>query len=233
MYRLGQRKKRSKKPIIIGSGIVLLAALVLGGYLFVKQASEEGAQIKNGSATVRYVSAGPSQKSHFDEGLFSFDLPPAWKLVDHEVPPASNYNVYTFQGTTATESSRLVSVYVDQIPTDMAVNHELSVQVQGNGLSHGTVSDNCVNFVSDASRTTPQAVAHEVSSSRWDGVDFLCDLGNYNRNVTGIGAQGAINKVTLAGPKHGAHSYFIVYTDANITPDYTVLYNLLDSFQAQ
>jgi hypothetical protein len=233
MYRLGKRKKRSKTPIIFGSILLFLLVLGTAGYSFVKNASRNSTHIKNGAATVRYVSASSSQKSHFDEDNFSINLPAAWKLVNHQVPPASRYNVYTFQGTTAVESSRLVAVYVDLIPADLAVNHEISVQAQGSGMSHGTVSDNCANFASDSARNAPQAAASQVSASRWEGVDFLCDIGNYNRNVTGTGAVGATNKVTLTGPGSATHSFFITYTDANINPDYTVLYNLLDSFQTK
>ena len=233
MYRLGKRKRHSKKPIIFGSILLLMLGLGAAGYSFVKNTSRTSTQIKNGAATVHYVSASSSQKSHFDEDSFSLNLPPAWKLVNHLAPQASRYNVYTFQGTNAAESSRLVAVYVDLLPTDLAVNHEISVQAQGSGMSHGTVSDNCANFASDAARSTSQAVTSQVSASRWDGVDFLCDLGNYNRNVTGTGAIGTINKVILTGPRGGTHSFFITYTDANINPDYTVLYNLLDSFQVK
>ncbi len=232
MYRLGKRRRRSKKPLIIG-GIAIFGLLVAAGiYLFVSSASKS-TKITNGSAVVRYVSASSSQKSHFEEGNFAIDLPPAWKLVSHQVPPASQYNLYTFQGTTAAESSRLITIYQDLIPTDLAVNREVSVQPQGDGMSHGTVSDNCVNFASDSARNTPQAITQHVAQLRWDGVDFLCDLGNYNRNVTGTSAQGTVNKITLTGTQSGAHSFFIVYTDNNINPDYTVLYNLLDSFKVK
>ncbi len=37
--------------------------------------------------------------------------------------------------------------------------------------------------------------------------------------------------MTLTGATSGSHSFFIVYTDANINADYTILYSMLDSFK--
>jgi hypothetical protein len=231
MYRLGKRHRRSKKPYIIGSLVMLILGASFGGYQYLVTSAKSSTAISNSAASTHYVSASSSQKTHFDEGIFSLDLPRAWKLANQQTPPASAYNVYTFQGTTALESSRLISVYVDLLPTTMAVNRSIAVQAQGSGLSHGIVSDNCINFTGQAARNTPEAINTAASTSRWDSVDFLCDLGNYNRNVTGTSSIGNINKVTLAGSLNGTHSFFIVYTDVNINPDYTVLYSAIDSFK--
>jgi hypothetical protein len=227
MYRLGKRKKRSKKLVIIGSVLLIVA---LAGWR-IDHYVQNSTKISASPASVRYLNVGSTQKKHFDEGIFSVDLPRDWKLVNHDTPPVSAYNIYTFQGTTAAESSRLIAIYQDTLPAAMAVNRVVSVQAQGYGMSHGTVSDNCVNFTSDAARNTPEAISKQVAASRWDGVDFLCDLANYNRNVTGISAADSINKVTLTGAQSGVHSFFILFTDTNINPDYTVLYNTLDSFK--
>ncbi len=231
MYRLGKRKQPSKKPYII-SGLLGLVLLVAGSvYGFHRWAAGSTADITNAPPVVGFVNAGSDGQAHLDEGLFTLDLPTGWKLVSHETPPASRYNLYNFQGSTGDSGTRLISIYQDQIPTSLPVNRVISVQPQGSRVSHGTVSDNCINFASDASRSTTQAVTQHIAQLKWDGVDFLCDLGSYDRNVTGTSAEGSINSVTLTSPTSGSHKFFFVYTDTNLNPDYTTIYGALDSFR--
>lgn len=231
MYRLGKRKQRSKKPYII-SGLIGFALVVASGlYGFRAWDTRSHADINNSPPVVRFVNAGATGQTHINEDVFTLDLPAGWKLVDHQAQPAAKYNQYNFQGSGPDAGTRLISVYQDQIPTDMPVNRLVSVQSEGSRLSHGTVSDNCINFASDASRNTPQAQTQHIAQLKWSGTDFLCDIGSYERNVTGTSAAGSINSVALSSQTSGAHNFFFVYNDTNLNPDYTILYGVLDSFR--
>lgn len=70
--------------------------------------------------------------------------------------------------------------------------------------------------------------------AKWDGVDFLCDMDSKFRNVVGSSSPGNINKVTLTSQtSFTPHSFFFVYEDNNYNPEYTIFYEMLDSFKVK
>ncbi len=93
----------------------------------------------------------------------------------------------------------------------------------------GDVSDNCVNF------TTPskQSASNGTATAKWQGVEFVCDTGNYVRNVAAVGVAGLPAGIKLTGSTTGQHTYIIVYNDANATPNYTIFSDMLQSFKAK
>jgi hypothetical protein len=102
----------------------------------------------------------------------------------------------------------------------------LPIEADGDRLTIlNTVSDNCANFTG----TTVQGKKPDTAPAKWSGVDFICDLVTYTRNVTGTGSVGTINRVNLTGEK-GSHQYFFVYTDNSSNPDYSIFTRSLQSF---
>jgi hypothetical protein len=160
----------------------------------------------------------------FDEAAFFFKLPPDWKKTGQILTGPTKK--YSYQATLKNAENRYLDIYVDAIPQDMAVNKAVAVRAEGAKLTHGNVSNNCIEF-------TNKPAGGFVAPAKWDGVDFLCDYGSTGRNVIGTSAPGSINKVELTNAGFSKHSFFFVYTDHNYTPDYGIFYDFLDSFSVK
>jgi hypothetical protein len=98
------------------------------------------------------------------------------------------------------------------------------VTTDGSGLSYGLLSDDCANF-SNGSLT-------QVAQSKWQGINFLCNLPNRYDDQVGTGSMGEINSVTVSGATGGKHNYFFLYTDRSAEPLYTYLYTIISGFTA-
>ena len=223
-YEIGHKRRRNWRRILV----VLAALLLLAGgyYIYVQFKESTKPLIKNTAGTTRPLEIPNSKTQHFDQSSFGFDLPVDWKLIKHDTAP---YNLYSYRATLTNADNRALDVYVDALPQSLAVNKAVAVRGQGSNLSHGEASENCITFTSatssEAHTRKPLAIL-----AKWDGVEFLCDNDNTNRNVIGTSAPGTVNKVTLTSLTTGPHSFFFVYTDDNATPDYTIFYRMLESF---
>jgi hypothetical protein len=121
---------------------------------------------------------------------------------------------------------RRIDIYIDNVPSSLAVNRLLPVQVNQDQLQpQGVVSDNCTDF------TTPTAQSAQTGTidAKWNGVDFLCDTGNYERDVVAIGS--ASGPISLTGPKTSTHKILLVYTDNTTQPDYSIFTAIVESFR--
>jgi hypothetical protein len=226
MYKLGKKHHKKHGKLVFG-----LLILLLGGATYVLKDfhPQTTATIKNSAAVVTRYDGESAKKLHFDETNYSIDLPAGWRLVSHDT---ASYNLWTFQGTTGDDRNRIIGIYEDNIPVNMAVNRMLALQNVNNELSHdNAVSDNCLNYTSAAEQSTPQAVRTKIVTDKWQGVSFYCDIGNYLRNVTGTSSAQGINSISLTGKTSGAHKLYFTFTDATISPDYSAFYNMLDSFK--
>ncbi|HEX8182867.1 MAG TPA: hypothetical protein VF575_04685 [Candidatus Saccharimonadales bacterium] len=223
-YEIGYKRRKSRRALIVG---VLMLALLGGGY-YVNMEFQATTQpeIKNSAGTTRPLEIPNSKTMRFDQGVFAFDAPADWKLINHDTAP---YDMYSFRASLTNADNRYLDIYIDKIPQTMAVNRAVAVRAQGNNLAHGETSENCTTFT--AATSSEARIAKPLAiSAKWDGVEFLCDNDNTTRNVIGTSSPASINKVTLAGPTSGQHSFFFVYTDNNSTPDYSIFYRILESF---
>lgn len=225
MYRAGVNpiKRRHRRWAVA----CLVIILVLSATIWLKHALHTTTTISPAPpAAVHNVSANTSPIQKIDESIFRLELPSDWKLQSHQVQPEGT-NIYTWQNTAGNAGVRSMSVYVDSTPSTLGVNHALLVQANGGGLSvQGDVSDNCSGFTSPTNGMPATA-----SPAKWQGQPFLCDLGNYLRDVVGTVSVDGINKVYLTGQTAGKHALFFTYTDNSINPDYSIFINALQSFQ--
>jgi hypothetical protein len=228
MYKKPPKSPRRfrKKYIAL---LVLALLLVAGGWYGYRQYEQSTIPVIQNNAGRTYPMDIPNSKTkHFDEVFFGFDLPADWRQVEHSGAP---YNLYSFQSTLKNADNRSLDIYADTLPTTLAVNRFLAVKSQGSNVSHGQVSDNCTTLIPSSAGT---GSTRQLSvPARWDGVDFLCDNDRTTREVIGTSSPGNVNKVTLNGPTKGPHSFFFVYDDKNVTPDYSIIYNVLDSFTVE
>lgn len=205
---------------------IVLTLLIVGGgvygYIFLMQDTQASIQVvNNGGGTTKTVQSVTPQNVRMDEAAFFFELPGDWKKTG-EITTGPHHK-FSYQATLKNASNRYLDIYMDSLPTTMAVNKAVAVRSEGDHLSHGVVSDNCTTF-------TSQTLSALAVPAKWDGVDFLCDMDVKTRNVIGTSSIGNVNKVELTNVGFTKHSFFFVYTDHNYNPEYSIFYDVLDSF---
>ena|ERR1019366_8132843 len=165
------------------------------------------------------------------EPTYTMQLPSDWVQVA-SVDVTTNHSV-TWQATAKYYNDRILQIYVDTIPTTTPINAELPIVAVGNAFTVGQLSQNCSNFTPTGTQNTVQAETLPPKESEWDSVNFICDIPRFTDNQIGTGTVGApINTATITGPKMGTHSYFFLFSDRNIVPDESILFNMLASFRA-
>lgn len=205
---------------------VVLSGLSAGGWFAAKHYLRPDTTINQSHAVVTKVTGSQLANKRFSERTFTIELPHDWAFVGQQSKP---YLKYSWHNTAKADNpgSRMLDVYVDTLPANLGVNRVLPVQAAGDRLVPTTVSDNCAEFTGDkvpGSATTP---------AKWQNVNFLCDLANYVRNLTGTSSPQGVNTVTLTGKNTGQHRFFFTYTDNSSDPDLTVFSSALRTFRAK
>ena len=224
MYRLG--KRTHKKHLLLTALAVVI--LLLGSGIFAYKALHLTAtprtQIQNKPAVTRHYDPSSAAKVPIDQTLFSIDLPHDWKAA---TAPDSFTVRPTFYAQSSSVDARQLAVYIDELPTTLAVNRVVIVSALSNTVQYDAVSDNCSGYAQ------PSKVDQDAgrTSAKWKGIDFLCDIGNYKRDVVGTTSKEAINKLTLTGQSGKTHAVFFTYTDNSSSPDFSVFYQMLASFR--
>jgi hypothetical protein len=224
MYRLGEREHNHHKLYI---SLALFAVLVITIFFVARHFLSPDTEIgKTPAATITNVSFEQTKIQTVDVPYFTMSIPATWKLssMDAEVPKPN----YIWQGTAGEDKNRWLSVYIDANLANFAVNRALHVQASGPSINViGSTSDNCTSFTGVTSSQTGK------SPAKWESIDFLCDSGNYERDVVGIVSADGLNNVNLAGPTKGIHKYFFTFTDNSNQPDYNIFTEALKSFKAK
>lgn len=227
-YKAGKgQKRRSRGPAILAALIALVILGGLGGFLWWDMnRSRSGTVSGVGVSVPQEEDLQALQQKTIDEPLFTFNLPPDWKETDRR--STNNENSITWQATKKKADNRWLKLYIDVIPPDLAFNRMLPIVVSGNTLTHGQMSANCKEYT-----TTKEGPIYEPVPSRWQGIDFLCDIPKWLQNNIGVGSEGVKNSINVKGLNKGEHKYMFVYTDHNIQPDYSILYEVINTFQAK
>jgi hypothetical protein len=228
MYRIGKRPK-SRRRQVTGLLLLLLFVVLPVGLLaiFGRKFLHSNTVIRQSAAIVTPVVSQPGALHAYDAGIFTIKLPAAWKQLAGEKQP---YDLYRWQTGSDSSTAQSIEVYQDTIPQNFAVNRLLPVRANGAQLSLlNTASDNCASFT----KAPAGPAGPNGTLAKWNGVPFLCDLNNYERDVIGTSSLEGINTVALTGETSGSHKFFFAYTDYTLNPDYTVFYNALDSFQVK
>ena len=222
MYRLRyHRRHRVWIWCCIAAAACALGVLIIPR---VPHAFQADTSLTQSNPVIHHVSSTTAPTQHITQQPFTLELPSGWRRV---APPNVPYTAYSWQGAGA-DAARHLDVYVDRIPSDLAVNRLLAVQPAGDHMNIlDTVSDNCTNFTDKAT----ESLATGTAPAKWADVNFICDMGNYERNVVAIGSAGAVNDVALAGPATGRHHVLLVYWDNSADPDYTLFTAIVQSFE--
>jgi hypothetical protein len=224
-YHVDQASNLRRKQLRRWTTGLIICVLLIGGWLWLRNNLKADTTIHQGTPFNTMVGVPESKKKTFEQSTFQIQLPADWIRQTPEQTGAD----YAWHGTAKGETARSLEVYVDEIPADMAVNRLLPIKAEGKGiLATDTVSDNCINFTDEKTANPTTGAA----SSKWSGVNFLCDTANDQRVVVGTSsATEPINTVTVTGDK-GVHRYFFVYTDHSAQPKFEIFMAALASFNA-
>jgi hypothetical protein len=231
-YRYGHRSERHRprKVLLVLAGSLLILSLI-GGLVFSDLRRNGSQSVEGESKTVTQVIGDSVQRIAIDEPLYSFELPGDWKEIGRQSTP--NEHSVSWQASKKGEDNRYLTLYVDVIPPDIAVNRLLPVSAQGATLSYGDISEKCETFTGNGTVDASRGTQLKPAPAKWQGVSFICNLPRMVDNQIGTGSSEGINQVTVTGPGKGAHRYFFLYTDRNIQPNYNILYEAVRSFHAK
>lgn len=229
-YGHGTSKRRPKKALVVGIFSFLTLAIIVG-IVFLDIRKSESPVVEGESRVVNQVLGDTGENIVINEPTFTLQLPADWKEISRN--KLSTYNSIDYQATAKGKDNRYLTVYVDRLPTEMPINRIVTVRTAGNTLKYDDVSDNCANFTIGGTQEGRIVTGARATLTKWNKVDFLCNLPQSIDNQIGIGTEGSINSVAVTGPTQGVHKYFIVYIDRNFQPDYSILYDVLTSFRAK
>lgn len=225
MYELGKRSTHRQRTTTVASLAVLIIVLLAGAWI-TKHYLKAETSLQQSTAMTHTVKLAGAEPESFEKPMFSIALPHGWKEVS---PPSKAHKPYSWRGSDDADRMRSLDIYVDDIPTDMAVNHMLPIQSDNNKIDTlNAVSDNCAGFTGASDKSDQTG----TGPAKWSGVKFICDMGNKTRNVTGTSSPKDINSVAITG-HNGTHRYFFVYTDNSSSPDYSIFTSALTSFSAK
>jgi len=227
-YRAGHTPKHRGRKIVIVMIPVMVILAGLGGIVaWDVLKNQDTVAVSGPTNSVAQVldSQSSRQPVTIDEQLYSLQLPADWKEVERRI--TDQEQSVGWQAKQKGEDNRWLKIYIDKIPSDLAVNRLLPVDPSGDTIAYRQLSDNCANF------TNPGTNNKVPTASKWQQINFICDLPNFVQNKVGIGSIAGLNKVEITGTTKGKHAYFLVYTDHNVQPDYNILYNALKTFRAK
>lgn len=224
MNRRHYPKRRARSAIVA----VLVVGALIGSGVSAWQYMDTDTKIGPTPAPVVSKVLGAKSKTRtYTTGpgdLVNIDLPQDWEKFTPASALAGSYN---WRNTAGNKGVRTITLYVDAIPQDFAVNRVLAVEgVENRIITLGGVSENCVNFSGQGRDTTGSGKA----PARWEGVRFTCDTGNYVRNVVGISSAATPGAVKLTGTS-GAHQLFVTYTDSDATPNHSIFTAAVESMR--
>jgi len=222
---VSEKKDRRRQTIAWLSTFFVLALIVGTGYWILTKYLRPDTYVKQAAAITTVVNY-QNLTRHYDEGDYTIDLPVSWKFISHS---QGTYNAFTWQSSDRVTDGQQIVVYENTIPINYAVNRVLIVAGDNDRLSlDGAASDNCLDFTKASSAGQYQLGA----PARWQGISFLCDQDNTQRDVVGTSSADGINTVYLKSQSdHQTHAFFFTFTDYSINPDYSVFYNALDSLR--
>ena len=183
----------------------LAAVVVIAGISYALFSLKPDTQIKNAAPTTSSVKKDSNLQT-FRRGTFSIDLPAGWQFTAKQ---QDIYTIYHFRSALPGEQgNRLLDVYEDSNLPSFAINRMVPVAATESGgltAESGQVSDNCSAYTTGA--TTGRATVGQLA--KWQGIEFLCDMANPQRNVVGTGSKDGLNTVKVTNQSGLQPRYFL------------------------
>jgi hypothetical protein len=224
-YQVNVKKishQNRNRSLSIYSFLIILIIFLL--WLVIHYFLLSNTKINHPKAVISKVSSSSlntaSQK--YSASDFSFSMPTGWTKVTVSNSP---YHLYEWQYGKGSDY-RTVEIFEDSSVSNLAVNKVIIVSGNASQISVlGPPSDNCANFTKGAKTSTLTGYP-----AKWMGVDFNCDLNNPTADTVGISSAQAINSVNLISPTNAHHSFYFLYSDHSLSPNYSDFNELLTSF---
>lgn len=220
MYNMGKRQHHHRRLRTAVIFVVIITGGILLSQSLLHATKPPTSTIHNAQSITTQYAPTKTAKVHITKSNLSFNLPMGWVATTTNLTPTPS-----FMFRSPSQQAQALEIFMDAVPTNLAVNRVVAVTAKGSQLDHNQVSDNCASFT----RPSKSNPGSGIATGKWQGTDFLCDLGNYQRDVVGISSADGVNYVTLTGSTTGKHRLFITYTDNNINPDFSTLYGILES----
>jgi len=224
MYQHGKKTRRKSNPkVFLHAAFVLGLALIVVALILHKDiVTNEGEHTTVPILTE--VSETKGEVIDINEPLFSFQLPKDWIKSNRVQNTAGNY--YEWKSTKQGGDDRRLQLHIDIMPASYKLVRLMPINPNGNKLSVGNLSGNCIDFAKDAG-SQQRSQGNAPVEAKWEGVPFLCDPINANQTI------GTGNPETGIATKVGSHNYFFYFEDHNIRPDDNILPAILKSFTAK
>lgn len=198
--------------------LVILATSAYAYHAFLTQKVVNSQQPATSAKTSSYYSGS----AHVIKApYFQFQANKSWSQVPAESTPEKF--VYRSMRTNLIEHELVI--YVNDIPESLAANRVMAVDKRGGSqLAPISVSEHCMKTAGGSRIDDPLVT---ILKSQ-----FRCDADSTNYEVL-VGMVGGNNKLSLQRPDGTEAIYAIKYTNVKATPEASVLYDILSSFQTR
>lgn len=225
MYREGQKliKQRSSR-IKIMILVIILAFMLVGGFLFAERSLKPNTYIKQSSGysdTARY----DYQVREYSFPTFSIKVPNSWTIYSNK-DDSNIETAYAFRST-SNSNYQTLQLFIDKAPSKVAVSKVLVVSAKGDSIvTEGSVSDNCAYNQDGGNQNGFMA--------KWQNISYLCDSANAFGSIVGISSADSLNSVNLASPSNGQnYKLYVKATYSDMNPDYSQMINALKSIRVK
>lgn len=223
--------RHRRKQILVITGLSLLVLGFMASLVARDLRKSQNTELSGNTQTILQANDDSVNRFRVNEPLFTLELPGDWKEIKRQNDQTENS--ITWQSTRSAGDGRSIKLYIDIIPTKLALNRLLPVTAQGHTIVPGDISENCATFTQGGTLNVHEAAKLKETPAKWNKVDFICDLPRVNDNMVGTGSPEGMNSVTVTGPTKGTHKYFFLYTEHNMQPNYEILSNAVRSFNAK
>lgn len=213
-------------------GFISLAIVgFIAGFVILDIRKIEPESVEGTSRIVKQAEDSSPQVLRVDEPTYTLELPSDWKEVKRV--NNSQENSITWESTQRNEDSRFLTVHVDKLPLTKPVNRLMPVEANSNMLIPGDMSANCSTFTQGGTMNAIEAQRLKETPAKWQGIDFICNLPQVVNNEIGTGSKDGVNAVVVEGATKGKHTYFFLFTDHSVQPNYSIFREIIRSFKAK
>jgi hypothetical protein len=228
LYRIGEREAQPKRHRKLRwlITIIIILLLLFWGFTVARNHLKPKTVIKQAKATITQVTDPSAKTKQYDEPDFTVDLPASWSMLPR---PPNTFQSFSWSNDSTDGNEEEFEIFEDTIPANFAVNQ---VQIVSGETDHleleGALSDNCVNFTRDEAVTNGEYGV----LAKWQGVDFICDRSNQERDLIGTSSSDGLNIVKLTDTSTATvHQFLFTFTNNSITPDPTTFNTILTSLK--
>jgi len=226
VYRVDKAEKPPKKHRKLKRFLIFLLFLLIcfGIFIYIKEHLKPHTVVHQSKPVITTITDDQKLKT-WNEPDFVIKMPSTWTAVP--IPPHT-YHAYTWtSGETA--GAEQLTVYEDTIPGNFSVNRVVIVHSEDSKVVlDGSASDNCEQYtISGAPKVGEFGVP-----AKWQGVEFYCDVQNQERDIIGTSSLEGPNIVTVTNDIRTSHKFLFTLDNENAgSPNYTVFYNAISSFE--